>query len=60
MPLGLLGKKLGNTRVYDARGLMTPVTVVLAGGGGVPVMDVSTCVTVDTTGAVVLVTGAST
>ena len=31
MPLGLLGKKLGNTRVYDARGIMTPVTVVLAG-----------------------------
>ena len=31
MPVGLLGKKLGNTRVYDARGVMTPVTVVLAG-----------------------------
>jgi len=31
MPLGLLGKKLGHTRVYDARGIMTPVTVVLAG-----------------------------
>ena len=31
MPLGLLGKKLGHTRVYDAQGVMTPVTVVLAG-----------------------------
>jgi large subunit ribosomal protein L3 len=31
MPLGLLGKKLGHTRVYDARGVMTPVTIVLAG-----------------------------
>jgi large subunit ribosomal protein L3 len=31
MPLGLLGKKLGHTRVYDANGIMTPVTVVQAG-----------------------------
>jgi large subunit ribosomal protein L3 len=31
MPLGLLGKKLGNTRVYDASGNVTPVTVVLCG-----------------------------
>src|SRR6185436_13162015 len=31
MPLGLLGKKLGHTRVYDAHGNVTPVTVVLAG-----------------------------
>jgi large subunit ribosomal protein L3 len=31
MPLGLLGKKLGHTRVYDANGVMTPVTVVLCG-----------------------------
>jgi len=31
MPLGLLGKKLGHTRVYDSRGVMTPVTIVLAG-----------------------------
>jgi len=31
MPLGLLGKKLGHTRVYDANGNATPVTVVLAG-----------------------------
>lgn len=29
--LGLLGKKLGQTRVYDAKGNMVPVTVVLAG-----------------------------
>src|SRR5258708_40322560 len=31
MPVGLLGKKLGQTRVYDAKGLIAPVTVVLAG-----------------------------
>jgi large subunit ribosomal protein L3 len=31
MPLGLLGKKLGQTRVYDAQGIVTHVTVVLAG-----------------------------
>ena len=31
MPLGLLGKKLGNTRVYDASGKVISVTVVLAG-----------------------------
>jgi len=31
MPLGLLGKKLGHTRVYDANGVLHPVTVVLAG-----------------------------
>ena len=31
MPLGLLGKKLGQTRVYDANGNVTAVTVVLAG-----------------------------
>jgi len=31
MPLGLLGKKLGQTRVYDAKGIITPVTIVLAG-----------------------------
>ena len=31
MPPGLLGKKLGHTRVYDSRGVMTPVTIVLAG-----------------------------
>lgn len=31
MPVGLLGKKLGLTRVYDAKGVITPVTVVLCG-----------------------------
>src|ERR1051326_5190692 len=31
MPLGLLAKKLGQTRVYDSKGVITPVTIVLAG-----------------------------
>jgi large subunit ribosomal protein L3 len=31
MPIGLLGKKLGQTRVYDSKGIVTSVTVVLAG-----------------------------
>ena len=31
MPLGLLGKKLGQTRVYDSKGIVTSVTIVLAG-----------------------------
>src|SRR5437773_10750949 len=31
MPLGLLGKKLGQTRVYNAQGIITSVTIVLAG-----------------------------
>jgi large subunit ribosomal protein L3 len=31
MPLGLIGKKLGHTRVYDATGVLHPVTVVLVG-----------------------------
>src|SRR5215475_6349901 len=31
MPLGLIGKKLGHTRVYNAQGVVTAVTVVLAG-----------------------------
>jgi large subunit ribosomal protein L3 len=31
MPLGLLGKKLGQTRVYDAKGVSRSVTIVLAG-----------------------------
>lgn len=31
MPLGLIGLKLGQTRVYDARGQAVPVTLVLAG-----------------------------
>ena len=29
--LGLLGKKLGQTRVYDDKGILIPVTVVLVG-----------------------------
>ena len=29
--LGLIGKKLGHTRVYDANGIITPVTVVQVG-----------------------------
>src|SRR2546426_2286630 len=31
MPLGLLAKKLGQTRVYNSQGIATPVTIVLAG-----------------------------
>jgi large subunit ribosomal protein L3 len=31
MPLGLIGKKIGHTRVYNADGVMTPVTVVQVG-----------------------------
>src|SRR5438309_6848374 len=31
MPLGLLGKKLGQTQVYDSKGVITPVTIVQAG-----------------------------
>src|SRR5260221_5623408 len=31
MLLGLLEKKLGSTPVYDAKGIITPVTIVLAG-----------------------------
>jgi large subunit ribosomal protein L3 len=31
MPLGLIGKKLGQTRVYNAQGVAMPVTIVLAG-----------------------------
>src|SRR5258708_7338747 len=31
MTVGILGKKLGQTRVYDAKGIITPVTLVLAG-----------------------------
>jgi large subunit ribosomal protein L3 len=31
MPLGLIGKKLGHTRVYDGNGVLVPVTVVLCG-----------------------------
>jgi len=32
MKIGLLGKKLGMTRVYDDKGVATPVTVIEAGG----------------------------
>ena len=32
MKIGLLGKKVGMTRVYDAAGKATPVTVIEAGG----------------------------
>jgi large subunit ribosomal protein L3 len=32
MKIGLLGKKLGMTRVYDDKGKATPVTVIEAGG----------------------------
>src|SRR5204862_1497159 len=31
MPVGLLGKKLGQTRVYDSKGVVRSVTIVLAG-----------------------------
>ncbi len=32
MSIGLLGKKIGMTRVYDDKGNATPVTVIAAGG----------------------------
>lgn len=32
MSIGLLGKKLGMTRVYDEKGVATPVTVIATGG----------------------------
>lgn len=32
MKIGLLGKKLGMTRIYDEAGRVTPVTVIEAGG----------------------------
>src|ERR1700737_4984872 len=35
MKIGLLGPKLGMTRVYDANGRATPVTVIEAGGNTV-------------------------
>lgn len=31
MPLGLIGKKLGQTAIYDSIGILRPVTIVLAG-----------------------------
>ena len=35
MKIGLLGRKIGMTRVYDATGKATPVTVIDAGGNAV-------------------------
>jgi large subunit ribosomal protein L3 len=35
MKIGLLGRKIGMTRVYDANGKVTPVTVIEAGGNTV-------------------------
>lgn len=32
MAIGLIGKKLGMTRVYDAKGVLTPVTVIACNG----------------------------
>ena len=32
MSIGIIGKKLGMTRIYDAKGNITPVTVIAAGG----------------------------
>jgi len=32
MSIGLLGKKIGMTRVYDDKGVATPVTVIATGG----------------------------
>jgi large subunit ribosomal protein L3 len=43
--IGLIGKKLGQTRVYDAKGNILPVTVVLAGPN-----RVMQCKTVETDG----------
>lgn len=40
MPNGLLGKKLGMTRVFDDKGAMVPVTVIEA--GPCPVLEVKT------------------
>ena len=35
MKIGLLGRKIGMTRVYDSNGKATPVTVIEAGGNAV-------------------------
>jgi large subunit ribosomal protein L3 len=35
MKIGLLGRKIGMTRIYDANGKATPVTVIEAGGNTV-------------------------
>lgn len=45
MALGLIGKKLGQTQVYNARGVVVPVTIVLAGPN-----RVLQCKTVETDG----------
>src|SRR6266436_2756839 len=45
MPLGLLGKKMGQTRVYNEQGVLIPVTVVLVGPN-----RVIQCKTVETDG----------
>jgi len=45
MPLGLLGKKIGQTRVYNEQGVLIPVTVVLVGPN-----RVIQCKTVETDG----------
>ena len=39
MKIGLLGKKIGMTRIYDAKGNATPVTVIEAGGNTAEVLD---------------------
>ena len=52
MSLGLLGKKLGMTRVYDDKGVSTPVTVIAAAGN--KVLQVKT---VDTDGYVAVQVG---
>jgi len=43
--LGLLGKKLGQTRIYDEKGILMPVTIVLVG-----LNRVLQCKTTDTDG----------
>jgi len=43
--LGLIGKKLGQTQVYDAQGNVRPVTIVLAGPN-----RVIQCKTIETDG----------
>src|SRR6266478_4657862 len=43
--LGLLGKKLGHTRVYSEQGVVVPVTIVLAGPN-----RVIQCKTIETDG----------
>ncbi|HPK02493.1 MAG TPA: 50S ribosomal protein L3, partial [Candidatus Sumerlaeota bacterium] len=40
MTIGLLGKKLGMTRIYDENGTIIPVTVIQA--GPCPIIQVKT------------------